>query len=151
MCFIRHSTTCKMLQLSVASVDRDCTLLITILFSQWLRYISSYLLQLELTHFYYFIFYNEARGLLPLASWVATLHLPPSAAIWCLFDSAYSIYLFQSGYILSCHRPKELYSLTNKSDTYTEGPPTSAGSFWPACPHSCWQVHLFCWGIPLRV
>ena len=40
-----------------------------------------------------------------------------------------SIHLFQPGYILPCHRPKQLYSLINKSNTYTEGQPTSFQGF----------------------
>ena len=44
----------------------------------------------------------------------------------CLLDSyMVSPWPFQPGYILPCHRSKHLYSLTNKSNTYTKGPPTS--------------------------
>lgn len=32
-----------------------------------------------------------------------------------------SLYFFQPGYILSCHRPKQLYSSSNRRNTYAEG------------------------------
>ena len=53
------------------------------------------------------------------------LPLSPLAAICVsLTLPTFSLYLFSDflpGYILPCHRPKQLYPLTNKNNTYTEG------------------------------
>ena len=110
------------------------TVLITMLLDPQLRGIPSYLLHLKLTHFYYFIFYHKACDL--LLFFLGQLH--GICLLWQLhgiiliqspLSLSLSIYIyiniFQPGYILPCHRPKQLYSLTNKSNTYREGYPTS--------------------------
>ena len=72
---------------------------------------------------------------LPIMFWC----LSPSAATWHLFDSAYSLCLdFLPGFTLLSHWPKQLYSSTNKSNTYTERPPASGTGI--NCVLKMWRV-----------
>ena len=85
------------------------------------------LLYLKLTHPYYFVFYHKARGL-PARFYLVTFifllwQLHGFSLTLPFFLPALSL-VFPPSSILLSHWPKHVYSLTNKSNTYTEGLPT---------------------------
>ena len=106
------------------------TVLITALFGQQLKHISSQLLHLKLTHSYYFILYHKACGLPARFQAICLLKQLPGISLISSTFSQNSVQIFPPCPILPCCRPKHLlYSLTNKNNTYTKGLSTLSPPF----------------------